>query len=353
MATHLAEVRSETNFPALLERAKSEIERALPRHLDGDRMARIALTSFRRNPALGSCDPKSVLAAVIQASQLGLEPDTLGRSYLIPYGRECQFIPGWKGLTDLVHRSGIATVWTGAVYDGDVLEYGIGDSPYVLHKPTGACDPAKLTHVYAVARMKGVKFPIVEVWTVDRVNKHRDRYNKVGKKHYSFAHPEMYARKVVLLQVIKYLPASPELATAIDLNDQAELGEQNLSMENILEGSCSPVTETPPAKPKPVDTRLRSVPTEPEPASEPLTDAVEEPAAPAPPIPVISPAKLEKLTIILDELDLDPPRVTKYAQKIASIKGIPMRDTLADLPLEMYDFLLKKLPDLAKAQVGR
>ena len=316
-------------------------------------MARIALTAFRRNPALGNCDPRSVLAAVIQASQLGLEPDTLGRSYLIPYGRECQFIPGWKGLTDLVHRSGIATVWTGAVYDGDVLEYGIGDSPYVLHKPTGECDPSKLTHVYAVARMKGVKFPIVEVWTIDRVNKHRDRYNKVGKRHYSFAHPEMYARKVVLLQVIKYLPASPELATAIDLNDQAELGEQNLSMDNVLEGTCSPV-EPLPAKTAATDTRLRSVPTAPEPVSEPLADEVEAPVAPAPPTPaVINAAQLEKLTIILDELDLDPPRVIKYAQKIASIKGLPMRGSLADLPLELYAFLLKKLPDLAKAQAGR
>ena len=356
MSTNITELRQtqDNHFPVLLERAKAEIERALPRHLDGDRMARIALTAFRRNPALGNCDPRSVLAAVIQASQLGLEPDTLGRSYLIPYGRECQFIPGWKGLIDLVHRSGIATLWTGAVYNGDILEYGIGDSPYILHKPTGEYDPAKLSHVYAVARMKGVKFPIVEVWTMERVHQHRDRYNKQGKRHYSFAHPEMYARKVVLLQVIKYLPASPELAAAIDLNDQAELGEQNLSMDTVLEGTCSPMEPTP-AKTKPtVDTRLQAVPTEPEPVSEPLTDDVEEPATPTPPLPaVINAARLEKLTILLDELDLDPQRVTQYARKIASIKGIPMRDTLADLPLELYDFLIKKLPDLAKSQAGR
>ena len=35
MATHLAEVRpsQDAAFPALLERAKSEIEKALPKHL--------------------------------------------------------------------------------------------------------------------------------------------------------------------------------------------------------------------------------------------------------------------------------------------------------------------------------
>lgn len=353
MANNLAEIpTNENRFPALLERAKTEIERALPKHLNAERMARIALTAFRRNPALGNCDPKSVLAAVIQASQLGLEPDTLGRSYLIPYGRECQFIPGWKGLVDLVHRknSGIS-VWTGAVFAGDILEYGIGDSPYILHKPTGECDPAKLSHVYAVARIKAVKFPIVEVWTLDRVNKHRDRYNKVGKRHYSFSHPEMYARKVVLLQLLKYLPASPELAAAIDLNDQAELGEQNLSMETVLEGTCTPVEPTPAKTNPPLETRLRPVPTEPEAVREPLTESVAEPAAPA--VPVITAAQLEKLNVILDELDLDPQRVCKYAQKIASIKGLPMRDTLADLPTELYAFLIKKLPELAKAQTGK
>jgi hypothetical protein len=127
-------------FPVLLEKFKGEIARALPRHLSGDRMTRIALTAFRRNPALGKCDPRSVFAAIIQASQLGLEPDTLGRAYLIPYGQECQFVPGWKGLVELANRSGAASVWTGAVYEGDEFSWSLGDSPYVVHRPCGEYD---------------------------------------------------------------------------------------------------------------------------------------------------------------------------------------------------------------------
>jgi phage RecT family recombinase len=73
------------DFPAMLTAWLPEIARALPKHLNADRMSRIALTAFRRTPKLAECDPRSVFAAVIQASQLGLEPDTLGRSYLIPY----------------------------------------------------------------------------------------------------------------------------------------------------------------------------------------------------------------------------------------------------------------------------
>lgn len=244
------------NFPAMLEQFKSEIARALPRHLNPDRMSRIALTAFRRTPKLADCDPRSVFAAVIQASQLGLEPDTLGRSYLIPYEKkknvngewkvvevECQFVPGWKGLVDLTNRSGNATTWTGAVFQGDEFDYALGDRPFVSHKPGIEFDEEHLTHVYAVGRVKGAEWPVIEVWPIGRVKKHRDRYNKVGKRHYSYENFEMYARKVVLLQVLKYMPASAEMAAAIALNDAAEVGNQNLTIKDAIEGTWAPVAE--------------------------------------------------------------------------------------------------------------
>jgi recombination protein RecT len=224
-------------FPGMLKAFLPEIQRALPKHLNGDRMARIALTAFRRTPALANCDPRSVFAAVIQAAQLGLEPDTLGRSYLIPYGSECQFVPGWKGLVDLVNRSGMGNCWAYPVFEGDVFDYQLGSEPKVRHVPKGEDDPDKITHVYAVGRVKGQEWPIIEVWPIARVRKHRDRYNKVGKRHYSHQNWEMYARKVVLLQVIKYMPASPELVSAITLNDAAEIGEQNLTIKDAIEGT--------------------------------------------------------------------------------------------------------------------
>ena len=80
--TNVVATNQPKDFPAMLKAFLPEIQRALPKHLDGDRMSRIALTAFRRTPKLADCDPRSVFAAVIQASQLGLEPDTLGRAYL-------------------------------------------------------------------------------------------------------------------------------------------------------------------------------------------------------------------------------------------------------------------------------
>lgn len=242
--------RKPADFPAMLERFKGEIAKALPKHLNPDRMARIALTAFRRTPNLKKCDPRSVFAAVIQASQLGLEPDIQGRAFLIPYGAECQFVPGWKGLVELVNRSGLGSAWTGAVFDGDEFEWALGDSPYVRHRPMGGYNIGELTHVYAVGRTKGGEWPVIEVWPIGRVIAHRDRYNRVGKRHYSYDNLEMYARKVVLLQVLKYMPMSTELAMAVAMNDAAEIGSQGLTVKDAIEGTWTPVQNQDPQNPK-------------------------------------------------------------------------------------------------------
>lgn len=204
---------------------KGQIAAALPKHLNPDRMARLALTAFSQSSDLQKCDPKTVFASLIVLSQLGLEPGIDGQGYLIPYGKTCTAIPGWKGYVDLVSRAGRASVWTGAVFEGDEFEYQLGDSPYLKHKPGDENDEKYLTHVYAIGRVKGAEYPVIEVWTLGKILKHRDKHNKVGKGHYSFKNIEMYARKIPLLQVIKYMPKSVELQTAMEIDVAATEGK--------------------------------------------------------------------------------------------------------------------------------
>jgi len=231
-----------TSFPALLEAHKRQIALALPKHLSADRMCRIALTAFRTTPKLGECDPTSVFAAVIQAAQLGLEPGLNGRCYLIPYGNTCTFVPGWKGLVELVNRSGRASVWTGVIYQGQKFDYQQGDSPKLsIPDISNEDNPELIAYTYAVGRVKGADQPVIELWSKEKIEKHRDKYNKVGKQHYSYKHWEMYARKVPLLQVLKYLPATPELEAALILNDAAEMNAQHLTIKDAIEGTFVPI----------------------------------------------------------------------------------------------------------------
>ena len=215
------------SFNAFMQKHKSQLELALPKHLNADRMVRLSLTAFSQNPALQRCDPKTIFGSIIVASQLGLEIGVNGQGYLVPYKTNCTFVPGWKGLVDLANRGGRCTVWTGAVYEGDEFDYMLGDSPYCKHKPCGEFEESKLTHVYAIGRVKDSEMPVIEVWPIKKVHAHFKKtvVPALQPNHYSKKHLEAYAKKVALLQVLKYMPQSIEMSNAVDVSYAAESGK--------------------------------------------------------------------------------------------------------------------------------
>lgn len=222
-------------FSGFMDKFKPQLALALPKHLTAERMARLALTAFSTNSAIQRCDPKSIAASIMTAGQLGLEPGVNGAGYLIPYGRTCTFVPGWKGLVDLVSRSGRGTVFTGVIFKDQ--EYTFIDGArrdLVIHNETDLDDPEDITHAYAVGWVKDAAMPIIELWTVAKIKRHRDKYNKVGKNHYSYRDWEMYARKVPLLQVLKYMPCSIEVANALAISNAAEAGRSATISDGIV-----------------------------------------------------------------------------------------------------------------------
>jgi recombination protein RecT len=213
-----------------MDKYKGQIALALPKHITADRMVRLAMTAFSQNKGLQDCDMHSIFASVVVAAQLGLEIGVGGQGYLVPYKGKATFVPGWQGLVDLVSRAGRATVWTGAVYQGDEFDWALGDKPFVTHRPGGDGDSWKdITHVYAIGRVNGSDYPVIEVWTMDRIVRHLKKFNKVGGMHYALKdngqNMEMYARKVALLQVLKYMPKSVEVQRAVDVANVADTGK--------------------------------------------------------------------------------------------------------------------------------
>lgn len=260
-----------SDFSKVLNRMKPQIALALPKHMSADRMARLALTAFSTNKDLQACKVDSILASLMTATQLGLEPGINGQGYLIPYKGTCTFVPGWKGLVDLVSRAGRATVWTGAVYEGDQFDYQLGDEPFCRHKP-GDGD-GQFTHIYAIGRVRDAQMPVIEVWTRGKIKKHLTQYNKVGNRHYAMASEsnlEMYARKVALLQVLKYMPSSIELSNAITVSHAAEAGQGAIiegdlvivNTESVDQETGEITTPAPPALPDYTNEQLaNSLPT--------------------------------------------------------------------------------------------
>lgn len=134
------------SLPTLIEKSKNQFAMALggatpqQRMQNAERFARLCLTAFRQTPKLMQCDPYSVLGAMMTCAQLNLEPNTpQGLAYLIPYNRECQFQIGYRGLMQIMYRSGaIASFNADVVYRQEVeqglFEYESGISPRISHK---------------------------------------------------------------------------------------------------------------------------------------------------------------------------------------------------------------------------
>jgi len=152
----------------LFESMKPAISQAIPQHMTPERLLRIATTCIRTNPKLKVCTPESLLGAVMQCAQLGLEPTILGHAYLIPYknkkkdekGREigfvneAQFQIGYKGLLELARRTGqISSIVAHEVHENDEFDYRYGIKENLDHVPADG-DRGKVIKYYAYAKFK-------------------------------------------------------------------------------------------------------------------------------------------------------------------------------------------------------
>ena len=107
----LSEKKQPQNLKDYVKLYEGEIAKALPSVMTPDRFTRMMLSAVSATPKLAECTPKSFLGAMMNAAQLGLEPNTpLGQAYILPYSNkgvmEAQFQIGYKGLIDLAYRSG-------------------------------------------------------------------------------------------------------------------------------------------------------------------------------------------------------------------------------------------------------
>lgn len=254
------QTRKVQDFRGLLDKMKGQLALALPRHIRADRMIRVVLTSVQKTPALLDCTRESLLGAILQASQLGLEPDgLLGHAYLIPYKRNCQLVIGYKGLIKLARQSGeLSSLTAVAVFAKDKFEFARGDEEKIVHipaqlplvegKPDLNWDPGPLTHVYAIARLKdgAIQREVMDVGEIEMI---RARSKASGDGPWKTDYVEM-AKKTVLRRLCKLLPASVEhLEKAVALDEQVDAGlDQTFEPLDI-----GPVNSEPVAEPKTLD----------------------------------------------------------------------------------------------------
>ncbi len=237
---------------ALLKSMAGEIQRALPKHMNADRLARIALTEVRRAPKLLECDQLTFIAALMQCAQLGLEPGPLGHAYLIPYWETktksyvVQFQIGYQGMIDLMRRSGeIAVVVANDVHENDEFEYSFGTGGGLRHKPLLRGSRGPVTSYYAYVRTKdGGESYFVS--SVEDMETFRDKYgskNRDGRVVGPWINEfDAMARKTCIKQAAKYMPKSIELATQM-ASDETVKAQIAPDMSDVIDMSM-PIGQT-------------------------------------------------------------------------------------------------------------
>jgi recombination protein RecT len=245
--TSSAPATTENNAPAtqapqtiagLITTMKSEIARALPRGMEADRVARLALTQVKKTPQLAQCTAQSFAGALLTSSALGLEPGVNGECYLVPYRDkrsgtvECQLIIGYQGIAKLYWQSPLASyIDTGWVGENDEFDYGKGLNPYLEHRPARG-DRGKPIYYYAIVRVKGADMALWDVFTPEQIQ--ALRRGKVGSSG-DIPDPERWMeRKTALKQVLKLAPKSTRLDRAMG-SDEAGGGELYHTMRRDVE----------------------------------------------------------------------------------------------------------------------
>lgn len=253
----LSEMKPKEQIAHLLISKKGEIAKMLPKHLNAERLLKVAQIAATTTPALLKCDVPSLIGAIGQCAQMGLEPNTvLGHAYLVPFNTKrkdangaerwvnsVQVIIGYKGLIDLARRSGqIVSIAAHEVCENDQFELVYGLDEKLEHRPS-LNERGNVIGFYAVAKLKdgGYCFEFMSRIQVEQIMRSSQSKGNYGPWKENFT--EM-GRKTVIRRLAKYLPLSIEFQTAAALDGMAEAGkDQGMDANNIIDGEFAVVPD--------------------------------------------------------------------------------------------------------------
>lgn len=168
---------------------------------------------------LGDCDANAVYAAILAAATTALSLATKGgKAYLVPFGEDCQFMPGYKGLKELALRSeSVLSIVEKPVFESDEFDYEEGNNAYIRHKPDIKIDRGDdkgMVGAYAIAYMREGP-PIIAFKTMPELRKVA-AMSKGGARKVREVWPVTMHIKAPVRFLCERIPSNPLLEMAMN-----------------------------------------------------------------------------------------------------------------------------------------
>ena len=255
-----------------------EFAKLLPSHVKPEMFARVALTMIQTSPELLNADRNTLFAACLKCAADGLLPD--GReAALVVYGGKVNYLPMVGGVRKRLLDGGeIASVQAECVYELDAFEFRRtleGDT--MVHTPAVfAADRGKLRGVYAIARFRDGRDPLIEVVGLEDIEKARSSSrsgtgpNSPWTKWYS-----RMAAKVAVHRIGDLIPTNPDTAAFLSRSKGATYEHEPEPVARL----AAPPTQMPRVAAKALPTPRPAT----TPHRDPSPDWPEPPRAPEPP----------------------------------------------------------------------
>lgn len=268
-------------FDAIREKQSSFSEVAT-KYMTPERLVKLALVAVTKMPDLQKVPHVEVIAALIDCSRLGLEPNVEGGRWLLPFKRrsdegdryELVAVTDYRGLIDIARRSGeVLSIHADVRRANDLWEYWVGsDGPTLVHLRHRRAEGERgdILGAYAIVRLKNGEVQ-AEYLTLEQIGEARKRSRGADSSFSPWQRDwDAMAKKTAIRRLYNLLPKTPEISAAREV----------LASEDENERVEAAVDVTPPAsRTEAVKAQLRQRQGAAQPAAPP-TDAPPEPTPP-------------------------------------------------------------------------
>lgn len=225
-------VQTRANLQTLLsgEQMQSQLRAITSHYLSPEKVVRLALLASSRQPLLLKCTVPSLLRAILDASQLGLDfgGGVTTRAHIVPFysqklsAYEAVLIPDYKGLIQIAYQSGqVRFIDAQLVYQEDTYEYELGTSPFVKHRPCLSGERGQLLFGYGIVLLTGSNLPKIEIMTDAELEAIHQR-SKAASQGPWVTDPSEMKRKTLIKRILKYIPTNPNVDKALEIDNQED-----------------------------------------------------------------------------------------------------------------------------------